>query len=162
MTTLKTHRFSTAVRWTGDDLVRVAAAGRPELTVGASPEFRGGLEGVWSPEDLLVASVASSYAITLSALAANHGVPLHNVDVVAAGDATRRVDGTFGFTVIELEVSIETDPAHEDSARTIAELAEEGCLVSASLSTPVRVSVEIQAQASPDPSVLAGVDPRTP
>jgi organic hydroperoxide reductase OsmC/OhrA len=146
MTTLKTHRFSTAVRWSGGHVVHVAALGRPELTIGVSPEFRGGLEGEWSPEDLLVASVASSYAITLSALAASHGVPLHDLEVVAAGDATRRVDGSFGFTVIELEVSVETDRAHEDSARTIAELAEQGCLVAASLATPVRVVAEIHAR----------------
>src|SRR5581483_2807426 len=145
MTTLKTHRFATAVRWSGDHLMHVSAAGRPELTVGASAEFRGGLEDVWSPEDLLVAAVASSYAIPLSALAASHGVPLHSLDVVAAGDATRRVEGSFGFTVIELDVSIATDRPHEDSARTIAELAAEGCLVTASLSTPVRVSAEIHA-----------------
>lgn len=145
MTTLKTHRFSTSARWYGDHVVHVAGTGKPELTVGASPEFRGGLDGVWSPEDLLVASVASSYAITLSALAATHGVPLHRLDVIAAGDVTRRVDGRFGFTVIELEARIETDHAHEDSARTIAVLAEEGCLVSASLSTPVRVSAEVHA-----------------
>jgi organic hydroperoxide reductase OsmC/OhrA len=146
MTTLKTHRFQSAVHWSGDHLVHVAATGRPELVVAASPEFRGGLEGEWSPEDLLVASVASSYAITLSALAATHGVPLHGLEVVAAGDATRRVEGMLGFTVIELEVHVETDRAHEDSARTIAELAEEGCLVAACLATPVRVVAEIHTR----------------
>lgn len=145
MTTMKTQRFPVDVRWTGGQLTRVSASGKPELTVATPPEFRGGIEGVWSPEDLLVGSVASCYAVTLAAIAERRGLPLRTLEVRGAGDVTRRLDGRFCFTVVELEVILETDPGHEAEARFAAEAAEQACLVATSLDTPVHVEVDVRS-----------------
>jgi organic hydroperoxide reductase OsmC/OhrA len=142
---VKTHRFPVDVRWTGGQLTTVAVPGKPELAVATPPEFRGGVAGTWSPEDLLVGSVASCYAVTLAAVAARRGVPLRALEVRSAGDVTRRLDGRFGFTVIELEVRLETAPGQETQARFAAEEAERVCLVTASLDTPVHVEVDVSS-----------------
>ncbi len=126
-------------------MTRVAAPGKPELTVATPPEFRGGVEGVWSPEHLLVGSVASCYAVTFAAIAERRRLPVLSLEVRAAGDVTRRVDGRLGFTVIDLEVVLDTEPGQEAVARAIAEAAEEACLVSASLDTPVHLGLKVRA-----------------
>jgi hypothetical protein len=67
------------------------------------------------------------------------------LEVHGAGDVTRRLDGRFGFSVVELEVVLETNPGHEVDLRFAAEAAERACLVSASLVTPVHVEVVMRA-----------------
>jgi organic hydroperoxide reductase OsmC/OhrA len=145
MTTLKTHRFPVDVRWTGGRLTEVTAAGKPSLTVATPPEFRGGVEGVWSPEDLFVAAVASCYVVTLASVAERRSVPLRALEVRSAGYVTQRADGRFGFIAVDLEISLRTDPGWERQARDAAHDAERACLVAASLDTPVRVAVEVTA-----------------
>ena len=145
MTTLKTHRFSVDVRWTGDRRTQVSAAGKPKLTVATPPEFRGGAEGVWSPEDLFVAAVASCYVLTLAAIAERRSVPLRALEVRSAGYVTQRPDRRIGFVAVDLEVSLETDPGWETMARGVAQDAEQACLVTASLDTPLRIAVDVTA-----------------
>jgi hypothetical protein len=70
---------------------------------------------------------------------------LRTLEVRGAGDVTRRLDGRLGFTVVELEAVLETDPGHEADARFAAKVAEQVCLVSASLDAPVHVAVDVRA-----------------
>jgi organic hydroperoxide reductase OsmC/OhrA len=144
MSIVKTHRFTVDAHWLSGRVTRVSSAGKPELRVATPPEFRGGIAGVWSPEDLLVAAAASCYAVTLAAVADRRGVPLRALDVHGAGDVTARPDGRFRFTVIELEVVVETDPGCEAEARSAALAAECVCLVAFSLDTPVHVALEVR------------------
>jgi peroxiredoxin-like protein len=145
MATYKTHRFPLDVRWAGGRLTSVSVAGKPELQVATPPEFKGGIEGVWSPEDLFVGAAATCYAVTLVAVAERRGVPLRALRVGAAGEVTQRPDGRFGFTVIELDVALTTDPGREADARDVAVAAEQACLVTASLDTPVRLALDVRA-----------------
>jgi organic hydroperoxide reductase OsmC/OhrA len=108
MTTVKAHRFPVSIHWLSGRLTEATVAGKPDLQVATPPEFRGGIEGVWSPEDLLVAAAASCYAVTLVAVAERRKVPLLRLDVRGTGHVTQRDDGRFGFVAIELEVSLET------------------------------------------------------
>jgi organic hydroperoxide reductase OsmC/OhrA len=145
MTTLKTQCFPVDVLWTGGPVTEVTAAGKPELRVATPPEFRGGVEGVWSPEHLVVAAVASCYVTTLVSIAERRDVPLDAVEVRGAGYMTLRPDGRFGFIAVDLEVSLQTKPGREDHVRSIARDAEHACLVAASLDLPVRVALEVSA-----------------
>jgi organic hydroperoxide reductase OsmC/OhrA len=126
----------------------VSVAGKPELEVATPPEFGGGMPDVWSPEDLFVAATATCYLVTLVGVAERHGVPLRALGVRAAGDVTKRLDGRFGFVLVDLDVVIETDPGWESDARSAAEEAERGCLVAASLATPVLVALDVRAAAA--------------
>jgi organic hydroperoxide reductase OsmC/OhrA len=133
------------VRWKGGRVSDASANGKPALTVATPPEFRGGVDGVWSAEDLLVAAVASSYVDTLASIAEQRSVPLHALEVRSAGYVTRRPDGRFGFIAVDLEIRLETDQGWEASARAAAHDAERASVVAASLDTPLRVAVEIAA-----------------
>ncbi len=147
-TEIKTHRFPVGVRWLNGRVTCAAVDGKPELTVATPPEFRGGVEGVWSPEDLLVASVATCFTVTLVSIAERRGLPLRALGVHGTGAVTQRLDGRFGFTEIELDVVVATDPGFESEVQDAAEAAERSCLVAASLDLPVRVAVDVRAAAA--------------
>ena len=69
MSVVKTHRFPASIHWRGGRLAEAEAPGSPTLEIATAPEFRGGIAGLWSPEGLLVASVATSFAVTFAAVA---------------------------------------------------------------------------------------------
>ena len=143
--TARTYVFPAGVRWLEGRLTRVTAAGKPDLEVATPPEFKHGIPGVWSPEDLLVASAAACYEVTLLAVAERRGVPLRTLDVAARGRVDQRSDGPFGFTAIELEVELVTDAGFEDEARLAGEAAERGCLIAASLDFPIELDLNVRA-----------------
>ena len=146
MTVVKAHRFPVVVHWKGGRLTRASAAGKPELEVATPPEFKGGIAGVWSPEDLLVASAASCYAVTLVAVAERRGIPLHRLEVNGTGHVARRDHGGLGFVAIELHVALETDPGSTAAAEQAARVAEDGCLIRMALDTPVHVKIDVAAR----------------
>ena len=67
MSITKDFRYRVGVNWEDGRITTVTSPDKPDLTVATPPEFKNGVPGVWSPEDLLVASVASCYAVTLVA-----------------------------------------------------------------------------------------------
>lgn len=150
---VKAYRFPSSVKWLGGRLTRAVAPGKPALEVATPPEFKGGVAGVWSPEDLLVTATASCYAVTLAAVAERRGIPLRRLDVDATGHLERRSDGRFGFVVIELRALVETGPEYVAAAEEAARQAEGLCPIAVSLDAPVHVEVEVDAAA---PAAVAG------
>jgi len=144
MSITKDFRYSVGVDWQGERLTSVTSAGKPELEVATPPEFKGGLAGVWTPEDLLVASVASCFAVTLVAVLERRDLPLRDLDVTGTGHVTRRDDGRFGFVAIELTARVETEAAAVDAVRHAASYAERACLVSMALDVPVHVDLVVE------------------
>ncbi len=140
----KAFDFPVDVRWLSGRRTLATVHGKPDLEVATPPEFKHGVEGVWSPEDLLVGSVAACFAVTLLAVAERRSVPLHALAVGGSGHVTQRPDGRFGFTEIVLRVELDTDPGLESEAAAAAEAAEQGCLVSASLDFPVRLELDVR------------------
>ena len=148
MTRLKTHRFPVDVRWLDGKLTLASVPGKAPLPVATPPEFQGGIEGVWSPEDLFVGAVATCFTVTLVSAARRRNVPVRALEVRSFGDVTRRPDGRFGFVAVELMVELETDAGHEGEAQGALLDAEESCLVAVSLDTPVSVHAHVTAAAA--------------
>jgi len=144
MSITKDFRYSVGVDWEDGRLTSVSSADKPELEVATPPEFKGGLAGVWSPEDLLVASVATCFTVTLVAVLERRNLPLHDLSVTGTGHVTKRDDGRFGFVAIELTATVETEAAAADTVRHAASYAERACLVSMALDVPVHVDLVIQ------------------
>jgi organic hydroperoxide reductase OsmC/OhrA len=124
------------------------------LEVATPPEFKGGIEGVWSPEELLVAAAGSCYAVTLVAIAARWELPLRELRVRGTGHVEPGRDHRFGFVAIDLDVSVETDADAVAEVERAAERAKDICLVSLALDTPVHVTVDVAA-AQPKVAALA-------
>lgn len=143
MSVMKEMQFPVSVRWRGGRLARAESRDKEPLELATPPEFRSGLAGYWSPEDLLVAATCSCFMLTLAAIAERREVPLLDATVSATGHMSRRDDGRFGFTVIEVDAVLETIPGGEEAVRTAATIAEDRCLVSQALDVPVHVAVAV-------------------
>jgi organic hydroperoxide reductase OsmC/OhrA len=143
-TPAQTYEFPVDVHWLDGRLTRVSAAGKPDLEVATPPEFKHGIPGVWSPEDLLVGSVATCFAVTLLAVVERRAVPIRFLDVSGTGTVAQRDDGRFGFTEVALDVVVSTEPGCEDELAKAVDTAEHGCLVAASVDFPVRVALTVR------------------
>jgi len=144
MSITKDYRYRVGVDWEEDRLTNVSSPGKPELEVATPPEFKGGLAGVWSPEDLLVASVASCFAVTLVAVLERRDLPLRELNVTGTGHVTARDDGRFGFVAIELTATARTDELSVEAVRHAARYAERACLVSMALDVPLHIDVVVE------------------
>jgi organic hydroperoxide reductase OsmC/OhrA len=148
MTVMKEMQFPVSVRWRGGRLARAHGRDKESFELATPPEFRGGLAGYWSPEDLLVTAAASCFVLTLAAVAERRDAPLLDATVTATGHMSRRDDGRLGFTVIEIDAELETIPGGEEAVQRAAKAAEERCLISQALSVPVHVAVEVRTVAA--------------
>jgi organic hydroperoxide reductase OsmC/OhrA len=144
-TTTKAYDFPLSLHWIGGRRTVASATGKHQLEVATPPVFTHGIEGVWSPEDLFVGSVASCFALTLVAVAERRGVPLWGLDIAASGNVAQRDDGRFGFTEVTLDVDVVTDDGFEREAEKAAHDAESGCIVASSLDVPVKLDLKVNA-----------------
>jgi len=112
----------------------------------APPVEYDGPGDAWTPEHLLLAAVQACFLFTLRAVARASRIELLHVDVSASGTVDRP-DGVTRFTDIVLCPTL-TLAAGTDRERInrLLEKAERSCLVSASLSTPVRVRAAVVEQ----------------
>jgi organic hydroperoxide reductase OsmC/OhrA len=154
MTTLKDFRYVVGAARLPRQRVRLTSAGKAPLEAATPLEFRGGTPGMWSPEELLVASVASCYTLTLDAVATAHNVPVRTLRVEGVGHVTRRAEGRIGFIAIELHVELSVAPGAEAEAERTARAVKHSCLVAHALQVPVELELEITATASEHEEVL--------
>ncbi len=141
---VKAFRFPVSVEWQGGRLTKTSSRAKEDLEVATPPEFPGGIPGLWNPEELLVASVASCYAVTLAAIAERREIPLHSLKVSGTGHVSMRDDRKFGFVAIELDAEVKTSAASVRAAEAAAARAEEACLVARALDIPVHVAVVVR------------------
>jgi peroxiredoxin-like protein len=146
MSVVKTHRFPASVHWRGGRLTQAKAPGKPTLEVATPPEFKGGVEGLWSPEELLVASVASCLAVTLAAVAEAADVGLTSIEIEGIGHVERSPEGRFEFTTIQLTLEVGAEGEHPHTLQRLVEDAERLCIVSSALDVPIHVRL-VQASA---------------
>lgn len=144
---VKVHLYGARARYEGSPTLTLEAPGKPVLHVANPPEFRNGIDGVWSPEELLIGSLAACYERTLVAIAEYKGLPLHAVRVDGTGHVQRK-DSKYHFVLFELDIDLETDVGREREAAHVAELAHERCLVASALDVPVHLSVETHARSA--------------
>ena len=155
MSTLKDFRFQVDAAPLPWRRVRLTSPGKSPLETATPPEFRDGIPGMWTPEDLLVAAVASSYVHTLRAIAARRELLMYQVEVEGVGHVTRRADGRLGFVVIELRVDLTVDEDDEHEGEKAAHDAHRACLVAHALEVPVELELDVRAVAEPRPRVAA-------
>ena len=132
----KSYRYSTSVQWTGEKKGALTAVGKPSVEVGTPPEFKGH-EGIWSPEDLYVASVNVCILSTFLAFAGRAGIAFEKYESEAEG-LLEFVGDRFVFTKIIVRPRIALRPGEERAkAEEILHQAERSCLISNSIRTEV-------------------------
>jgi peroxiredoxin-like protein len=120
----------------------LTSPGVPELPTAPPLEFDGPGDA-WSPEQLLLAAVASCFLLTFRAVAQHSHLDLVSVSIETEG-VVDRVDARTRFTEIVLRPRVVV-PGGADThrVRRALEKAEANCIVTASLTA--RLTVELAA-----------------
>ena len=113
--------------------------GLPDLDVASPPEF-GGPEGVWSPEHMFVAALATCLMTTFRAIAEASGLEIADYRDTATGHLRRGDGRTYSFETVTLHPQITiSDPTKVDRAVRLIHKADAACLVSHSVASEVVV-----------------------
>ena len=120
----------------------VTVEGAPALRSAPPLDFDGPGDA-WSPEHLFLAAVETCFLFTLRAVAHASRIEFTALEVRATGTVDRQ-DGATRFTEIVLRPKLTLPPgADRDRALRALDKSERTCLVTASLSTPIRLEPEV-------------------
>lgn len=136
------HRYDVSLSGGPSGYAQLSTPGIPELRMAPPVEYDGPGDA-WSPEHLLLASVEACFLFTLRTIARLSKLEFSDLELSATGTVDRQ-DGVTRFVEIVLRPRI-TVPAgtNRERALRILEKSEKTCLVSASLTTPIRLEAEI-------------------
>lgn len=155
---VKNHRYSVRVEWTGNDGDgtaswrgyrrdhRISAEGKPEITGSSDPGFRGD-PARWNPEELLVASLSACHKLWYLGLCAQAGVVVTGYTDSAEGAMVEEAGGAGQFTSVTLHPSV-TITANSDPqlAQDLHEKAHEMCFIARSVNFPVACEARIRVE----------------
>ena len=126
------HRYNVQAQGSASGTVRVTTQDAPDLETSAPPEFDGP-PGYWSPESLLVASVADCYILSFRAVARASKLEWSSLDVDVEG-ILDRLEGVSRFVRFTVKPRLAiASPERETLARTVLDKAKRACLVTNSL-----------------------------
>ncbi len=144
-TRLKAFTFRTSTLWKEGKTGIVSSEGKPSLTVASPPEFKGEA-GVWTPEDLFVASVEICHMSTFLSFAGRKGLPVVSYRSHANG-VLEYVEGDYRFTRIVIFPTIVVgSSAAVSEVHTLLREAQKHCLVANSIASIVEVNPTIMTE----------------
>ncbi|HSH49262.1 MAG TPA: OsmC family protein [Halomonas sp.] len=137
------HHYLASASGTSQGEVTVTSAGLPSITTTPPPQF-GGPEGHWSPETLLVASVADCYVLSFRAVARASKLEWKSLSCDVDGKLDK-VDGVNSFTrlVIRPHLTLE-DEGQRQRAERCLEKAGSICLITNSMKSEKVVEPQIE------------------
>jgi peroxiredoxin-like protein len=139
------HHYEISAKAHHEGEITLTGAGIPTL-ISAPPALFGGPGDQWSPEDLLVGSVADCFILTFRAIA--KASELEWIDIKCSAEGTlERVNSVTQFTSFNIEailtIGLDTDP---EKARKLMGKAESSCLITNSLRASTHLQTEVLVQ----------------
>jgi len=137
------HIYKAGARARSEGEVTVSSPKLASLQTTSPPEF-GGPDGTWSPETLLVASVADCFILTFRAIARASKLEWYELDCEAEGKL-EKVERLSQFTGFYLRATLRV-PADTrvEKAERLLHKAESGCLITNSLLADVHLDTRIE------------------
>ncbi|WP_447976935.1 OsmC family protein [Candidatus Nitrospira bockiana] len=136
----KVYTYRTSLKWTEAKKGTLSSAGKPDLQVATPPEFKGHA-GIWSPEDLFVASITVCIMSTFLAFAERAGLGFQGYESEGEG-RVELVDGALQVTSVAVKVALRlAGAADADRAKELMEKAERHCLISRSVKSHISLDV---------------------
>jgi len=139
------HQFRVVAWWASGRTGLAKSSSAPNAIHFTSPPAFGGLEGRWTPEDLLLCAIASCYTTTFRTLAEYSKLEYTDLQVEVEG-AISKADTGYSFGEVFIHANL-TIPQEEERARALKILhkAKGLCLVSRALSVEQRFEPRVQA-----------------
>ncbi len=137
------HKYRVVAWWSAGQTGIAKSDSAPNAIHFTAPPQFGGLEGRWTPEDLLMTALASCFTTTFHAIAGYSKFEYTDLAVEAEGTVSK-TDPGYSFSEIIIRPSL-TIPNEEQRERAISLLhkAKALCLVSRALATPQKFEIRV-------------------
>jgi len=121
--------------WTSGQTGIAKSDSAPNAIHFTAPVQFGGIDGRWTPEDLLMAALASCFTTTFYAIAASSKFEYTDLEVEAGGTVSKTSNGyNFNEIVVRVNLVIPSEDRRE-RAISLLQKTKELCLVSRALAT---------------------------
>lgn len=144
---MKTKQFvyTNSLRWQSEKRGLLSSFGKPDIEIATPPEFKGHV-GIWSPEDLFVASANCCIMTTFLHYAQKENLEIIGYQSQAEG-VLESIEGRLIFSVIKVRplVFVKQD-LDIQKVKEIIGLSEKNCLISNSLKCEIKVLPEIKIE----------------
>ena len=135
--------YRTTVSWTEEKKGFLCSSGKPTIEVATGPEFKGH-EGIWTPEELFIASINICVKTTFLHYAQRNNFKFLSYESEAEG-VLEMVRNQFMFSEIKVRPKVVvTLTSQIEKAKELIELSEKNCLISNSIKSKVEVTPEIR------------------
>ena|SRR5579872_1343786 len=140
----ESHRFRVVAWWASGKTGLAKSDSAPNAIHFTSPPSFGGLEGRWTPEDLLLCAVASCFTTTFRTLAEYSKLEYTDLQVEAEG-LIDKAEAGYSFTEIfvRAHLTIQQEPEQARAAKLLNK-AESLCLVSRALGVKKTFQPEVR------------------
>ena len=136
------HHYAVTASSAADSNVALESPGLESLESAGPAEF-GGPGDLWSPETMLVASVADCFILSFKAIARASKFEWLSLSCDVVGDLDR-VERITQFVGFRLRVTLEVlEGTREDKALRLLEKAEKSCLITNSLKAESHLDAEV-------------------
>jgi len=138
------HSYRVAAWWTSGRTGLAKSDSAPNAIHFTAPTEFGGLEGRWTPEELLLAALAGCYTTTLRAIAGTAQFSFTDLQVEASG-TVRKADSGYSFSQIVIRPNLKIG-SEQDRGRALELLkkAEQLCLVSRAIGTTLKFEPQLE------------------
>jgi len=138
------HFYRVAAWWASGRTGLAKSDSAPNAIHFTAPTEFGGLEGRWTPEELLLAAIAGCYTTTVRAIAGAAKLDFTDLEVEASG-TVRKAESGYNFSEIivrpNLKIASVTD---RDPALDLLRRAEKLCLVSRAIGTTLKFEPQLE------------------
>jgi len=139
-----THQYRVVAWWASARTGTAKSDSAPNAIHFTAPLQFGGVEGRWTPEDLLLSAVASCYTTTFRALAERSRFEYADLEVEALGSINRADSGyRFSEIIMRPNLTIWSEEGRE-RALVLLQKADALCLVSRALSVAQTFEPQVQ------------------
>jgi peroxiredoxin-like protein len=140
------HAYRVAAWWTSGRTGLAKSDSAPNAIHFTAPTEFGGLEGRWTPEELLLAAIAGCYTTTLRAIAGTAQLNFTDLQVEASG-TVRKAESGYCFSQIVLRPNLKiATPEQKERALDLLRRAEKLCLVSRAIGTSLKFEPQLEIQ----------------
>jgi organic hydroperoxide reductase OsmC/OhrA len=135
--------YRNSLKWLGQRRGLLSSGGKPDIEIATPLEFKGH-PGIWTPEDLFVASLNTCIMTTFLHFADKQGLEFLRYESDAVG-ILEKVENKFMISMIEIKpkISVKQD-ADIQGVEKLIELCERNCVISNSIKSKVKVTPEIK------------------
>ena len=138
------HAYKVLAWWTSGRTGLAKADSAPNAIHFTAPMEFGGLEGRWTPEELLLAALAGCYTTTMRTIAGAANLHFTDLQVETTG-TIRRTQSGYAFTEIVIRPNLKISTWEErEQALELLKSAERLCLVSRAVGAPMRFEPHLE------------------